>query len=61
MKTMKMTELQAALGAGRVAALYDNRGPGSYNALHIKGAQQLSVSDVPSRLPADVDAMLVFY
>jgi hypothetical protein len=61
MKTIKFTELQKALKEGRVAALYDNRGPGSFNALHIKGAQQLAVTDVKDRLPADINAMLVFY
>jgi hypothetical protein len=61
MKTITYKDLQQALKESRVAALYDNRGPGSYNALHIKGAQQLSVSDVKERLPADTDAMLVFY
>ncbi|MCA8916373.1 MAG: hypothetical protein KDB90_13265 [Planctomycetes bacterium] len=61
MKTMKMNELKQALDEGRVDGLYDNRGPGSYGNLHIKGAQQLSVSAVKEHLPADVNAMLVFY
>jgi hypothetical protein len=61
MKTITHDKLKRALDAGEVAALYDNRGPGSYNALHIAGAEQLSVSDVKGRLPADRSAMLVFY
>jgi hypothetical protein len=61
MKTITYKDLKAAIDDGRVHAIYDNRGPGSYNALHIEGAEQLSVSDVKERLPADHDAMLVFY
>lgn len=61
MRTITYTELRQALDDGRVEALYDNRGPGSFNALHIKGAQQLSVGEVRDRLPADYNAMLVFY
>lgn len=61
MKTITYKEFKQAIDDGRVHAIYDNRGPGSYNALHIKGAEQLSVSDVRERLPADPDAMLVFY
>ncbi|MCB9931858.1 MAG: hypothetical protein H6841_00385 [Planctomycetes bacterium] len=61
MKNISMFELEQALNEGRVAALFDNRGPGSYGALHIKGARQLSVSEVKDNLPDDVNAMLVFY
>jgi hypothetical protein len=61
MKTITYVELQQALKEDRVAGLYDNRGLGSFNALHIKGAQQLAVTDVKDRLPADINAMLVFY
>ncbi|MCB9895735.1 MAG: hypothetical protein H6839_14915 [Planctomycetes bacterium] len=60
-KVIARDELKRALDAGRVDGLYDNRGPGSYANLHIKGAQQLSVSAVKEHLPADVNAMLVFY
>ena len=61
MKSIKYTELAQALDEGRVYALYDNRGVNSFNTLHIKGAQQLSVDAVKERLPADINAMLVFY
>jgi hypothetical protein len=61
MKTIEMNDLKAALDDGRVHKLYDNRGPGSYGALHIKGAEQLSVSEVAGNLPDDKAAMLVFY
>ncbi|MBE7490840.1 MAG: hypothetical protein HS108_03610 [Planctomycetes bacterium] len=56
-------ELQAALAEGRVFALYDNRGEGSYAARHIKGARWLSVPDAAAGkgLPADKGALLVFY
>ncbi|MCA8912154.1 MAG: hypothetical protein KDB82_10645 [Planctomycetes bacterium] len=60
-KTISRDELQAALDEGRVHKLYDNRGPGSYGALHIRGAEQLSVSEVANKLPDDKAAMLVFY
>ena len=61
MQEMTMDELKTALEAGRVDGLYDNRGLGGYNALHIAGAKQLSVSDVKDGLPLDKNAMLVFY
>jgi hypothetical protein len=61
MQTIEMNDLKQAIEQGRVHALYDNRGPGSFNNLHIKGAKQLSVSDVARRLPDDRDLMLVFY
>lgn len=61
MKNISMFELEQALNEGRVDALYDNRGPGSYGALHIKGAKLLPVSEVKSGLPSDHNAMLVFY
>ncbi|MCA8919002.1 MAG: hypothetical protein KDB32_07980 [Planctomycetes bacterium] len=61
MKTIEMDDLKRELDAGHVFKLYDNRGPGSYGALHIAGAEQLSVSDVTARLPEDTGAMLVFY
>jgi hypothetical protein len=44
-----------------VDGLYDNRGVGSFDNLHIKGAKQLSIGDVAGNLPDDVSAMLVFY
>lgn len=63
MQVMKMDELVEALANDRVDGLYDNRGPGSYDALHIKGAKQLSVPDAAAGvgLPDDKAAMLVFY
>jgi hypothetical protein len=62
MQNISKDDLKQALDDGRVDGFYDNRGPGSYGALHIKGAEQLSVSDVnEDNLPGDKDAMLVFY
>lgn len=61
MQVIEMNDLKAALEAGRVHKLYDNRGMGSFGNLHIKGAEQLSVSDVKVRLPHDKNVMLVFY
>ncbi|MBK8207373.1 MAG: hypothetical protein IPK87_11390 [Planctomycetes bacterium] len=61
-KNIEMQDLKDALDGGRVFALYDNRGPGSYGARHIKGAKLLPVSEVrPENLPSDKGAMLVFY
>lgn len=60
-KIIEIEQLQRALKADQVFKLYDNRGPGSYGALHIKGAEQLSVSEVAGHLPEDTGAMLVFY
>jgi len=62
-REMSVNELQDALGANRVVALYDNRGEGSFAARHIKGAQWLSVPDAAQgkKLPADKAALLVFY
>ena len=60
-KSIDRDQLQTALNEGRVHKLYDNRGPGSYGALHIKGAEQLSVGEVTGSLPDDKAAMLVFY
>ena len=56
-------ELRAALDAGKVQGLFDNRGPGSVEALRIKGAKQLSVPDAGAGvgLPEDKGAFLVFY
>lgn len=61
MQVIEMNDLKSALDEKRVNGLYDNRGLGGYNSLHIAGAEQLSVSDVASRLPDDKEAMLVFY
>jgi hypothetical protein len=61
MQTIDMKDLKQALDDGQVTELYDNRGEGSFNHLHIAGAKQLSVSDVAKGLPADKQAMLVFY
>jgi hypothetical protein len=62
-REMTMEQLQQALAQGRVHALYDNRGPGSYGARHIKGALNLPVSDAAQGkgLPPDKGTMLVFY
>lgn len=62
-REMSMEQLQNALAEGRVHALYDNRGPGSYGARHIKGALNLPVPDAAlgKGLPADKAALLVFY
>lgn len=62
-REMSIDQLQAALADHRVAALYDNRGQGSFAARHIKGAQWLSVPDAAlgKNLPADKAALLVFY
>lgn len=62
-REMKLSELQDALKAGDVFALYDNRGPGSYGARHIKGAVNLPVPEAATGkgLPADKAALLVFY
>jgi len=61
MQTITMEQFKQALAEGRVAQIFDNRGPGSYGTLHIKGAKLLPVSEVKFGLPADRDAMLVFY
>jgi rhodanese-related sulfurtransferase len=62
-RVIKIDELKRALDEGRVAELYDNRGPGSFNARHIKGAKLLPVSEAEAGkgLPENKDAMLVFY
>lgn len=62
-REMSMEQLQQALAEGRVHTLYDNRGPGSYGARHIKGARNLPVPQAAQGqgLPADKAAMLVFY
>jgi rhodanese-related sulfurtransferase len=62
-RVIEIDDLKAALDAGKVDELYDNRGPGSYGAMHIKGAKLLPVPDAAQGkdLPADKDAMLVFY
>lgn len=62
-REISTAELKQALDAGRVAGFYDNRGPGSFGARHITGATLLPVADVAAGkgLPADKDAMLVFY
>lgn len=62
-RVIEMADLKAALDDGRVDGLYDNRGPGSYGARHIKGAALLPVPDAAAGkgLPADKEAMLVFY
>jgi hypothetical protein len=63
MKTMTIDELKAALATGAVHAVYDNRGPGGYGQLHIKGAKNLTIADATAGkdLPANKAAMLVFY
>lgn len=63
MKTIELEDLKSALDEGRVKGLYDNRGMGSYESLHIRGAHQLSIDDAAEgrKLPDDKDAMLVFY
>jgi hypothetical protein len=61
MQTISLEQLKQAIAEGRVAQIFDNRGPGSYGTLHIKGARQLSISDVKTGLPDDRNAMLVFY
>lgn len=60
---ISMADLQAALAAKKVHAIYDNRGAASFAALHIKGASHLAVPDVAvgKGLPADKRAFLVFY
>lgn len=62
-REMTIQQLQDALAAHKVVALYDNRGEGSFAARHIKGAQWLSVPDAAQgkKLPADKAALLVFY
>ena len=61
MQTITLEQLKRALAEGRVAQIFDNRGPGSYGSLHIKGAKLLPLSEVKTGLPDDRDAMLVFY
>ena len=55
--------LKEALENGKVVGMWDNRGEGSFDNLHIKGAKQLSVADVAAgkELPEDKDAFIVFY
>ncbi len=62
-REIKINDLKSALDDGKVDGLYDNRGPGSYGARHIEGATLLSVPDAAQGkgLPADKQAMLVFY
>lgn len=61
-REMTIEQLQQAIAEKRVYAIYDNRGPGSYGARHIKGAKLLPTSEVkPENLPADKNALLVFY
>lgn len=62
-REMTLEQLQDALATRGVHAIYDNRGPGSYGARHIKGALNLTVPDAAlgKGLPADKAAMLVFY
>lgn len=61
MQTISLEQLKQAIAEGCVAQIFDNRGPGSFGSLHIKGAKLLPVSEVKTGLPADRDAMLVFY
>ncbi|MCG3184554.1 MAG: hypothetical protein ICCCNLDF_02681 [Planctomycetes bacterium] len=61
MQTITLEQLRQALAEGRVEQIFDNRGPGSFGTLHIKGAKLLPVSEVKTGLPPDRDAMLVFY
>jgi hypothetical protein len=62
-REIQLDELKQALEAGKVDGLYDNRGPGSFEARHIKGAKLLPVPDAAAGkgLPDEKQAMLVFY
>ena len=62
-KTMNIKELQEALAKNAPKGFYDNRGPASFEKLHIKGSTNLPVPDAIAGkgLPADKAAMLVFY
>lgn len=62
-RVIEINDLKQALDADKVHGLYDNRGPGSYQARHIKGAKLLPVPDAAEGkgLPDDKEAMLVFY
>jgi hypothetical protein len=62
-RVIEIDDLKAAMEAGKVNELYDNRGPGSYGAMHIKGAKLLPVPDAAAGkgLPTHKEAMLVFY
>ena len=56
-------DLKTAVDDGKVSGLYDNRGQGSYESLHIKGAEWLSIADAAQGkgLPEQKDSFLVFY
>jgi hypothetical protein len=62
-KVIETNQLKEAVNADKVAAIYDNRGEGSFSAKRIRGAKWLSVPDAQQGkgLPGDKDAMLVFY
>lgn len=62
-RVIEINDLKQALEAGKVDGLYDNRGPGSFESRHIKGAKLLPVPDAEAGigLPDNKEAMLVFY
>lgn len=60
---IKMADLKIAIGSGVLKGIWDNRGEGSFENLHIKGAERLSVADVAvgKGLPENKESFIVFY
>ncbi|MCC6573645.1 MAG: hypothetical protein IT462_07630 [Planctomycetes bacterium] len=62
-REITVKELQEALARNAVKGFYDNRSTASFDRLHIKGSTSLPIPDAAAGkgLPADKNAMLVFY
>lgn len=62
-REIHLKDLQEALARNAVKGFYDNRSTASFDRLHIKGSTSLPMADaaVGKGLPADKNAMLVFY
>ncbi|MCF6227235.1 MAG: hypothetical protein L3J82_01050 [Planctomycetes bacterium] len=60
---IKINELKVAIESGVLKGIWDIRGEGSFDNLHIKGAERLSIADVAigKGLPENKESFVVFY